>query len=44
MNKKDKRKLTAAFKVKVAMKAVKGQSTIAELAKRYELHLSQIMD
>jgi len=44
MNKKDKRKFTAAFKVKVAMAAVKGQSTIAELAKNYELHPSQIMD
>jgi hypothetical protein len=44
MNKKDKRKFTAAFKVKVALEAVKGQSTIAELAKRYELHPSQIMD
>jgi transposase len=44
MNKKDKRKFTAAFKVKVAMAAVKGQSTIAELAKSYELHPSQIID
>ena len=44
MNKKDKRKFTAAFKVKVAMEAVKGQITIAELAKNYELHPSQIMD
>jgi transposase len=44
MDKKDKRKFTAAFKVKVAMAAVKGQSTIAELAKSYELHPSQIMD
>lgn len=44
MNKKDKRKFTASFKVKVAMEAVKGQSTIAQLAKSYELHPSQIMD
>jgi len=44
MNKKDKRKFKAAFKVKVAMAAVKSQSTIAELAKNYELHPSQIMD
>jgi len=34
MNKKDKRKFTAAFKVKVAMEAVKDQSTLAELSKR----------
>lgn len=44
MNKKDKRKFTAAFKVKVAMEALKGQSTIAEIAKNYDLHPSQIMD
>jgi transposase len=44
MNKKDKRKFTAGFKVKVAMEAVKGQSTIAEIAKNYDLHPSQIMD
>ena len=40
MNKKDKGKFTAAFKVKVALEAVKGQSTISELAKNYELHPS----
>jgi transposase-like protein len=43
MNKKDKRKFTTAFKVKVAMEAVKGQSTIAQLAKSHDLHPSQIM-
>jgi len=40
MNKKDKRKFTAAFKVKVAVEAVKGQSIITKLAKSYELHPS----
>ena len=44
MNKKDKRKFTASFKVKVAMEALKGQSTIAEIAKSDDLHPSQIMD
>lgn len=44
MNKKDKRKFTAAFKVKVALEALKGQSTIAEIAKNHDLHPSQIMD
>jgi len=44
MNKKDKRKFTAAFKVKVALEALKGQSTIAEIAKSYDLHPSQILD
>ena len=44
MNKKDKRQFTAAFKVKVALEALKGQSTIAEIAKSYDLPPSQIMD
>lgn len=43
-NIKDKRKFTAAFKVKVAMEAAKGESTIAQLAKSHNLHPSQIMD
>ena len=44
MNKKDKRKFTPAFKVKVALEALKGQSTTAELAKTHQLHPSQILD
>jgi transposase len=44
MEKKSKRKFTATFKVKVALDALKGQSTIAELAKKYELHPNQILD
>jgi len=44
MNKKDKRKFTATFKVKVAMEALKGQSIIAQIAKSYELHPNQILD
>ncbi len=44
MHKKDKRKFTAAFKAKVGMEALKGQSTIAQIAKSYELHPSQILD
>lgn len=44
MNKKDKRKFTAAFKVKVAMEVLKGQSTIAQIAKSYDLHPTQILD
>ncbi|MDO1449176.1 transposase [Rhodocytophaga aerolata] len=44
MNKKDKRKFTAAYKVKVAMEALKGQATIAEIAKSHQIHPSQIMD
>lgn len=44
MNKKDKRKFTAAIKVKVALEALRGQSILAEIAKSYELHPSQILD
>ncbi len=44
MHKKDKRKFTAAFKVKVGLEALKGQSTVAEIAKSYQLHPSQILD
>ena len=44
MHKKDKRKFTADFKVKVAFEALKGQSTIAEIAKKHDLHPSQILD
>jgi len=44
MHKKDKRKFTAAFKVKVGLEALKGQSSVAEIAKSYELHPSQILD
>jgi transposase len=44
MDKKNKRKFTATFKVKVALDALKGQSTLAELAKKYELHPNQILD
>jgi len=38
MHKKDKRKFTADFKVKVALEALKGQFTIAEIAKKHDLH------
>jgi transposase-like protein len=44
MDKRNKRKFTAAFKVKVALEALKGQSTIAELSKKHELHPNQILD
>lgn len=44
MNKRNKRKFTSAFKVKVALEALKGQSTIAEIAKAHSLHPSQILD
>ena len=37
-----RRKHSSAFKAKVALEAVKGQGTVAQLAGRYELHPGQI--
>ena len=34
---KGRRKYSPAFKVKVALEAVKGQETVAQLAARYEV-------
>ena len=41
---KSRRKHSAAFKAKVALQAVRGERTIAELAQQYEVHPSQIAD
>ena len=39
---KERRKHSPAFKGKVALEAVKGEETVAQLAARYEVHPSQI--
>jgi len=40
--KQNRRQHSPAFKAKVAMEAIKGEETIAELAYRFEVHPSQI--
>ena len=39
---KQRRKHNPAFKAKVALEAVKGEETVAQLAARYQVHPSQI--
>jgi transposase len=42
MTKKSRRKFTADFKAKVVLDALKERSTIEELARKYEIHPTQI--
>ena len=42
MTKRPRRKHTPAFKAKVALAAIKGQSTLAELAQHFDVHPNQI--
>ena len=41
--KTSRRKHSPAFKAKVALEAMRGEKTIAEIASQYEIHPNQIM-
>jgi transposase-like protein len=42
MSRRPRRNHTAAFKAKVALTAIKGEKTLAELAEQFDIHPNQI--
>ena len=44
MSKKTRRNHSPSFKAKVALKALKGEETLVELAQRYQIHPNQITE
>jgi transposase len=42
MSKKTRRKIDAALKAKIALEALREQSTVGDLAQRYQVHPNQI--